>query len=329
MEITRELYEQQQHHRFGTANPERMRLAHWESMVRGGRCPHHPREDFGIEYHCGRAEGPDWCFVRLGSTRTELADGRVIDVGGEYEDFYDPDFCIYNDVVVRGPGDTIEIYGYPKDVFPPTDFHSATLVDGRIVLIGCLGYPQDRVPGLTPAYSLNLVTYRIETIEMRGESPGWIHEHRASFDPGRAAITVQAGQTIETREDQQYLRWNVDTYRLHLNDGRWERLTRRAWPQFAIEREDRRALSQEALWQFGPDDLRPKRVGHTPLPRSTWRVRQFRINGVRVRVSAGLREVRILVRGELPGDVVQLMVEDIQANIEKAIGHPCRVVELR
>jgi len=39
---------------------------------------------------------PIWCFKRVGNTRTRLPDGRIICVGGEHEDFYDPDFCIYN-----------------------------------------------------------------------------------------------------------------------------------------------------------------------------------------------------------------------------------------
>jgi hypothetical protein len=32
-------------------------------------------------------------------------------IGGEHEDYYDPDVHIYNDVVVLGPGGEIEIYG--------------------------------------------------------------------------------------------------------------------------------------------------------------------------------------------------------------------------
>ncbi len=42
------------------------------------------------------SEGPVWCFFRLGVTRTELSDGRIICIGGEHKDRYDPDFCIYN-----------------------------------------------------------------------------------------------------------------------------------------------------------------------------------------------------------------------------------------
>jgi len=28
--------------------------------------------------------------------RNQLPDGRLVSVGGEHEDYYDPDFCIYN-----------------------------------------------------------------------------------------------------------------------------------------------------------------------------------------------------------------------------------------
>lgn len=40
---------------------------------------------------------PVWCFNRFGATRTKLPDGRTVCIGGEHEDFYDPDFYIYND----------------------------------------------------------------------------------------------------------------------------------------------------------------------------------------------------------------------------------------
>ena len=43
-------------------------------------------------------------------------------MGGEHEDFYDPDFCIYNDVVVYDGHGDFTIYGYPKEVFPSHGF---------------------------------------------------------------------------------------------------------------------------------------------------------------------------------------------------------------
>src|SRR4051794_32167387 len=120
MEISRELFDQQRRPRFGTANPERMRLAFWEWMIRGGGGPAAEHEGFlgriGLITRNGvlkstygpwrardlfnvpvdREDGPIWTFDRMGQTRTELPDGRLVCVGGEHEDYYDPDFCIYN-----------------------------------------------------------------------------------------------------------------------------------------------------------------------------------------------------------------------------------------
>ena len=39
---------------------------------------------------------PVWCFIRYGATRTKIPDGRIVCIGGEHEDSYDPDFYIYN-----------------------------------------------------------------------------------------------------------------------------------------------------------------------------------------------------------------------------------------
>jgi hypothetical protein len=44
--------------------------------------------------------GPVWCSDRIFGTETTLSDGQVVQIGGEYEDEYDPDFVVYNDVIV-------------------------------------------------------------------------------------------------------------------------------------------------------------------------------------------------------------------------------------
>lgn len=69
------------------------------------------------------------------STRssTRLRNGREIYIAGEHEDWYDPDFYIYNDVIVIHPNLEIQIYGYPRTVFRATDFHSATLVQDESI----------------------------------------------------------------------------------------------------------------------------------------------------------------------------------------------------
>jgi len=66
--------------------------------------------------------GPMWCFDRFGKSETPLRDGRVVHVGGEHEDFYDPDFFIYNDVTVIDPDGSIAIHGYARDAFLPRTF---------------------------------------------------------------------------------------------------------------------------------------------------------------------------------------------------------------
>jgi len=141
--------------RFGRANPERMDVEHWVEMVRTGEGAY-----VAAMRHLGDDASnhpePGWCFERFGMTRTRLPDGRVVCVAGEHEDYYDPDFCIYNDVVVIAPDGGVSIFGYPEDVFPPTDFHTATLVGSRIVLIGSLGYYDRRTFGHTPVYELDL-----------------------------------------------------------------------------------------------------------------------------------------------------------------------------
>jgi hypothetical protein len=238
MEISRQQVEEQRDRRFGNANPEPHQVPFWEWMVRDGGGPFKIRQELGFEIFDGK--GPIWCFNRMGATRTELPDGRTVCIGGEHEDYYDPDFCIYNDVVVLGPNGQVKVYGYPKSIFPPTDFHSATLVGNRIILIGCLGYPEDRIQGRVPVFSLDLATYRMDRIETIGEGPGWISEHSAEFDKDKAIVTVRSGQHLETLGGRERIRKNVEEYDLRITNGRWQRLTdRNEWRQFLIGRQDR------------------------------------------------------------------------------------------
>lgn len=122
---------------------------------------------------------PAWYYPRFVMSLTKLPDGRFIEIGGEFEDSYDDDFYIYNDVFVHNLDGTTDIYCYPSEVFPPTDGHSATLVDGFIYIIGCIGYVEERVAGYTPIYRLNTETLAMERIETRGDNPGWIFKHKA------------------------------------------------------------------------------------------------------------------------------------------------------
>ncbi|MEL6166440.1 MAG: ankyrin repeat domain-containing protein, partial [Cyanobacteria bacterium J06628_3] len=161
-----------------------------------------------------------WCYQRFGRTTTILPDGRIIEIAGEHEDFYDPDFCIYNDVVVFDGKGNFQIYGYPEEVFPPTDFHSATLVDNYVYIIGSLGYINQRYKNETPVYRLDCHTFKIEKIETTGNKPGWISGHKAKFQ-SPSQILISGGQLWKIVNDKNNLIDNTLDYILNLNTFEW------------------------------------------------------------------------------------------------------------
>lgn len=220
MKISRECFQTERHRRFGQTNPERMNSAFWQHMIKSGQTAWSARDEFEI-YH-DFDSGPVWCFQRFGMSCTRLPDGSIIYIGGEHEDFYDPDFCIYNDVIVRDPQGEITIYGYPKHIFPPTDSHSATRVGDKIYLIGCLGYLSERVIGETPVYTLDCQTFEIQKIETTGQKPGWLYKHKAKFFEPQNCIRIRAGQVFEVEGNQPSSHENLEMYWLHISTHEWE-----------------------------------------------------------------------------------------------------------
>ena len=205
---------------FGAANPERTDHAYWLDMIRCGASAWRARDRIG-----GNSDvRPVWSYQRFGRSTTILPDGRIIEIGGEHEDWYDPDFCIYNDVTVFDGTGGVAIYSYPSDDFPPTDFHSATLVGNHIYIIGRLGYHEARQPGTTPVFRLDLSTYRIEAVKTSGQCPGWIYKHKA-LAVGTHAIVVSGG-SVEVAEKMAENPVNNDTYQLCLTMHRWTRMER-------------------------------------------------------------------------------------------------------
>ncbi|UUZ49586.1 hypothetical protein LP420_04795 [Massilia sp. B-10] len=111
--------------RAGTANPSRMDNPVWTWLVHTRLCGFRANE--ALEGPCSTVVGPCWSFRRFGQARVRLPDGTLVCIGGEHEDHDDPDFHIYNDVVVCLAGRQRPREAYPMDVFEPLDFHSATL----------------------------------------------------------------------------------------------------------------------------------------------------------------------------------------------------------
>ncbi|BCM93046.1 hypothetical protein IAD21_04933 [Abditibacteriota bacterium] len=205
---SREEFEAGNECRFGISNPEKMDIPFWHAMVRSGAPAQYARSLFMPRDEWFKPERtPVWCHHRFCISLTELPDGRFIEIGGEHEDFYDPDFYIYNDVIVYYPDKTLDIWGYPAEVFPPTDGHTATLVDDFIYIIGCIGYPEQRVVGYTPVYRLNTQTFVIEKVETSGENPGWIFNHKAVLIGDE--IHISGGETWTGPESPEKIAENM------------------------------------------------------------------------------------------------------------------------
>jgi hypothetical protein len=349
MQIGKEIFEQQRRPRFGNKNPERIRLELWEWMIQGGGnlpAPGRPdssttrwtfeegklqgaqtaytvRQLFNAELDC--ASGPTWTFDRMGATQTTRADGRIVCIGGEHEDFYDPDFCIYNDVVVLGPAGAVEIYGYPKDVFPPTDFHTSTLIANEIIVIGCVGYQDERRYGYTPVYRLDLGDYHMTEVVSAADMPGWISKHTARL-ASDGTIVVSGGEVILNKDGREVYRLNVEEFALELSSGSWRRLTNRNWRQFAIRMEKRRMFDIEH-WP-APKKLLPDGVEYSLLECDSLLGASILVRGVRVAISVGVSEIKVLVEGELPREFADRLVESVRAHAETAIGDGCSMEEL-
>ncbi len=155
-EVTPKLFRKWQKARRGSTVAEDLTNPVWLWLFRGRVDPYHVNERFKTRLGkmLGSVDYPGnarWAGCRMGQSRTELADGRVFWIAGEHEDYYDPDFFIYNDVIVAHPSGEVQIVGYPELSFRPTDFHSATAVgdDRTILLIGNVGYSDERDVGRT------------------------------------------------------------------------------------------------------------------------------------------------------------------------------------
>lgn len=214
--------------RFGIANPESADNAVWRASITQHLSAWRLRKQAGA-IHLGQSQpgrsdyrdttpGPFWSWQRFGRTSTALLDGRIVHVAGEHEDWYDSDFCIYNDVVVEHPGGEIEIFLYPKDVFPPTDFHTATPIGRDIILIGSLGYSDLRRFGATQVSRLDTESFRIEPIATTGDNPGWI-AHHAAARVAETEIQVAGGKVVTAQGSIP----NTDAFTLDLTTMVWKR----------------------------------------------------------------------------------------------------------
>ncbi|MFZ6768341.1 ankyrin repeat domain-containing protein [Undibacterium sp. Di26W] len=215
--VSKEDYLIGRYREFGAANGVKTNKPFWLAMIRSGASAWRASEMFHDD---GSHDGNIiWCYERYGRTTTILPDGRIIEIGGEHEDFYDPDFCIYNDVIVFEKNGDINIYSYTTEIFPPTDFHTATLVDDDIYIIGRLGYQDTRIAGHTPVYKLDTKSLKIQQFNTSGKGPGFISHHKARLKDDK--IFLSGGKQIIMIDGKADYIGNTENYQLCLKTAVW------------------------------------------------------------------------------------------------------------
>ena len=344
-EITKALFKKWRNARRGTSHAEKMNNPVWQWLIQTRISAYQANQHFhGPTFPAAAG----WCCNRFGQSKTSLPDGRTILIAGEHEDYYDTDFYIYNDVIVFHPDKSVDIYGYPEADFPPTDFHSATLVDDQIILIGTLGYSKDRKPGTTQVMTLDTDTLKVERRITTGQNPGWIFKHSALILDDNRAIEIHGGKCVDTETTLE----NIDDWKLDLNTWHWERLTDRQWPRIEFFREDgelnqlsrirqvqwKQEMSGKiAVFKEGLDEeikelksaigatpdfalarnlYRPA-VDHEVLPQAEdeYNVFRVKVGGVVIRYVEDSSTVWLTVEGNLPTTTIDNLVSELRMKL--------------
>ena len=356
-EVTREVFVEWRDARRGKLAAEDLSNPYWSWLIESEESSWSANQHFNGPSSYGG--NPAWSAERFGQSTTTLPDGRTLLIAGEHEDHYDPDFFIYNDIIVRHPDGRIEILGFPETVFPPTDFHTASLVDGKIILIGNLGYPDQRRHGETQILVIDPATWEIRKQPSTGENPGWIHDHQATVSDGK--ITISRGKICA--DSNSSLLENFDDWQLNLKDWSWKRLTHRTVSVFELVREDGEpnSLHDMETWMFqkkygaiqppempeleGTDVLaelhetmkglepkdheaylrrhQPDGVDFTQLPQSEDSLEvRIEVGGVLLRYDEDFDRVRLVIEGDLAPELIQKLKDDLKSKLERACGAP-------
>jgi len=328
-------------------NPARLDNPLWVWMVQTRRDAYNANNMF--DGPSSFDSGPMWCFQRFGMSETTLPDGRLVYIAGEHEDAYDPDFHIYNDVIVVSPSGEIAIYGYPAKDFAPTDFHSATLVGDAIYVIGSLGYPEQRNAGITPVYRLELASMKISAVATMGDAPGWISRHSGKLSDDNSSIIVSGGEIWTSAE--QPTKENIDSWALNIASGEWQRLTENNWQHWFVRREDRQRMrfwdtrqeqwladhqemGIESYWRHAePPNLAALKMlyrfdhgGAAPVEGAKYNEFSVTIDGLLTRFREGSYWLEIIVEGQLTQQRLSALQSHLLEFCSQLESSPCVTV---
>ena len=327
----------------GEENPQRVESLVWEWLFRS-RLSAYAATDV-MRGPSPFEAGPTQCFDRFGQSKTELSDGRTVYIGGEHEDGYDPDFFIYNDIVVESAEGELEFYCYPVADFPPTDFHSATLVGDKIVVIGNLSYPGNRAEQ-TQVLIVNVADFTVKQVLCNGQSPGWIHKQTAQLSADQKSIVIKGG-LLDVGE-KSALRENIDDWTLDIETWTWQKLTSRQWPRLELYRRDKKRNHlyniRQVLWcsdvrwhehfkesldRLEKDmgvrvnfqaikDLYVFDFNHESMieDEEEYNLYYITVNGVRIRFLECSRCLQVTIEGELPPTILAALRTELLAKLE-------------
>ncbi|MEZ4318683.1 MAG: hypothetical protein R3F61_14310 [Myxococcota bacterium] len=305
----------------GTANPSGPHPL-WEHMAIEGLHP----DDIASRHALHSRPKPSWSPFRYGQSTTVLADGTEVLVGGHQDDAYSDEFFIYNDVIVHSPDGSVRIHTYATDAFPPTDLHSATEVDGRLLLVGNLGYPEHR-GSRVQVVSIDLTTFRAEQIPTEGDAPGWLHGHD-TVPSGLSALEIRGGRVLV---GDTLLR-NPHQYSLDANTLQWRRVGSVQLTELRIGAADGSPLP---LWRIRGDGDVSDRLSEALYGSDAaldWNPKEFAREtfiagfGGPVKCYEGLDGIEVVCTGPVPAGL-QDRVERMRQALEAATGMSL-VVEL-
>ncbi len=336
-EINKSDYNAWEFPRVGDNNPTKVKSKVWEYGVSSRLNAYSLCKEFKKYTYDDRVAR--WSFDRLGKSVTFLADGREIHIAGEHEDHYDPDFYIYNDVTVVNIDGSIDFYLYPKNVFIPTDFHTATLVDDKIIIIGNLSYGRYRKEGYTQVYELDIKRFRIEKKETTGEMPGWIHSHKSKLSSDNSII-IENGLIDNGKS---FFETNVDKWELDLETYRWKRLTKKIKKQIFFQRKDggfNNLFDIHLVVLYDKDDAKElqklkNKLGHMPdlelyeelynfsfdncnvANRDDYNNIIVTVDNATIDIKESLREVNLLIIGDINPSYIEMIKKELKEKLEK------------
>jgi hypothetical protein len=239
----------------------------------------------------------------------------------------------------------IEIFGYAQEAFPPTDFHTASLIAHPIIVMGKLSNPPNRKER-AQVLLLDTGSYVFDRVDTNGAGPPWLYKHTAELVDEGDAILISGGLIDDPNLPS--VVENIDDWRLDTHTWRWDRLTDRAWPRFAFIRADARPNHlywlRDLLWsrerpkRDHASDYRTERlsdlgptprldllevlfvpgVAHMKLPEmeDEYRVHRVSVDGIIVRYVESDYDIRLTVEGNLPRETIDLLRADLLAKLE-------------